>query len=160
MGETAQFRVILDTNQIISAGSNWLAGGVPVPRTAAQQLVYLIMNRHVGLYSSKIAAEYLEKLLDRNHPPHRIQEYLGCLLRLFEKVTIATTTCSPLPTDPDDAMFLLCAIDGRAHYLVTDDKHLLNVRKGYSAFTICRRDEVLTQLEQRVTERAPDVEHV
>jgi len=40
------------------------------------------------------------------------------------------------PSDPDDEIFLLCAIDGQADYLVTDDNDLLSLRSNYAALTI------------------------
>src|SRR5262249_7768245 len=108
-----RFRLVLDTNQIIAAGSRWLEAPQP-PAKAAQRFVYDAFHRHTGLYSSQIMAEYVEKLLDKNHPPQRITEYIGCILALGEKIVVVRQDCDPRPSDADDVKFVLCALDGEA----------------------------------------------
>jgi len=51
----------------------------------------------------------------------------------FEKVQIASTSAPYPPRDPDDEVFLLCAIDGRADCLVSEDKALLDLKPKYSS---------------------------
>ena len=35
------------------------------------------------------------------------------------------------PSDPDDEVFLICAIDGHADYLVSEDRDLLSLKDSY-----------------------------
>lgn len=43
-----------------------------------------------------------------------------------------------IPDDPKDEMFLSCALDGEADYIISGDKHLLNLEefRGISILTI------------------------
>lgn len=136
MDKKCTFRVVLDTNQIIGAGSKWLDPLSKVSSNKAREIIKEVAREHVGLYSSKIMAEYLEKLIDRGHPTKRIERYLGLLFGAFELVKVKTKTCSPSPSDPDDVIFLLCALDGKADLLVSNDGHLLGLKGGYSDFSI------------------------
>src|SRR4051812_48456360 len=112
----ASYRVVLDTNQIISAGSRWimLDPVTPDERNEAQRLIHIVARNHRGLLSSRIAAEYVRKLIDRGHPVERTTRYLGFLLATFEKVEVTSESCSHPPADADDVMFILCALDGNA----------------------------------------------
>jgi predicted nucleic acid-binding protein len=49
----------------------------------------------------------------------------------FDRVAIITTAAPCKPTDPDDEVFLLRAIDGQAHYLVSEDGALLALGPSY-----------------------------
>jgi hypothetical protein len=128
---TTGFRVVLDTNEILGAGSRWLESAEPQPLTFIQRLIYEIASRHQGLYCGKIAGEYIEKLIDIGHPPARVIKYLAYLMGAFERVEIVSATCNPPPEDEDDTIFLLCAIDGNADFLITEDNDLLRLVESY-----------------------------
>jgi putative PIN family toxin of toxin-antitoxin system len=142
MTNNAKFRVVLDTNQIVSAGSRWLASNPPTPTTPVQRFLFHLIKHHVCLYSSSIVAEYLEKLIDRKHPQERVIQFIGCVLNIFELVIISTNACPVKPSDPDDEKFILCALDGQAHFLVTDDHHLLTLKPSYNPPVIGKREEL------------------
>ena len=50
----------------------------------------------------------------------------------FSTVKISTKKAPTRPTDLDDEVFLLCAIDGNADYLVSDDDDLLELANKYA----------------------------
>jgi putative PIN family toxin of toxin-antitoxin system len=135
-------RVVLDTNQIIAAGSRWLMSAPPCPSTPVQRFVWNVICHHTGLYSSDIAGEYLEKLIDCKHPRERIVEYIGCILGAFELVAVTLKTCLHPPSDPDDTKFILCAVEGKADCLVTDDNHLLVLKDFYERPIIGKKEEL------------------
>jgi predicted nucleic acid-binding protein len=86
---------------------------------------------HTGLFSGKIVAEYLEKLVDLRHPKERAVQLVSYIMGAFTQVTVSTD-CAPFqPTDPDDEIFLLCAIDGNADFLVFNDHSLINLKSSY-----------------------------
>lgn len=126
-----RFGVVIDTNVIIGAGSRWLANEPPQPASPLQRLVYWVANRHRGLYCDAILAEYVELMQRKNHPAERIARYVAYIMALFTPVTITSTTCHTPPADQDDLAFILCALDGDADLLVSDDGHLLELRTAY-----------------------------
>jgi hypothetical protein len=85
-----------------------------------------------GHYCGKIIGEYLEKLIDYNHPPERVQKLITYLIGAFERVAVVTPDAPTKPSDPDDEVFLLCALDGQAHYLVSEDGALLDLKPNYT----------------------------
>ena len=131
MTPTTAHRVVLDTNTIIGAGSRWLSSEPPQPASPLQCLVHWVASRHVGLYCQEILAEYVELMLRRNHPQERITRYVAFIMELFTSITVTSTSCHTAPDDPDDLVFVLCALDGDADLLVSDDRHLLKIRSAY-----------------------------
>jgi len=131
MTTIAVYRVVLDTNTIIGAGSRWLADEQRRPATLLQRIVYAVANANIGLYCQEILEEYVELLVRQKHPPERIALYTAFIMELFTRVSVTSTTCHTTPSDPDDLVFLLCALDGDADMVVSDDKHLLAVRGSY-----------------------------
>ena len=85
----------------------------------------------MGLYCRPIIREYIEKLLERGSPTERVLELIAYLIGSFEEVTVVSSAAPVRPSDPDDEIFLICAIDGSADYLVSEDRHLLDLRDSY-----------------------------
>lgn len=137
------YRVVLDTNEVVGAGTGWLDHGVPVPDGNLHRRVLIrVAQSHTGLYSGKIVGEYLEKLVDLGHPKERALKMITYLMGAFSQVTIVSTSAPVPPADPDDEVVLLCAIDGNADYLVSEDKHLTDISGSYTKPVIGRSDEL------------------
>jgi predicted nucleic acid-binding protein len=60
------------------------------------------------------------------------------IMGAFSQVEIISQAAPVPPTDPDDEIFLLCAIDGDADYLVSEDRALTNLRPQYTKPVIGR----------------------
>jgi predicted nucleic acid-binding protein len=84
------------------------------------------------LYCGKIIGEYIEKLIDRGHPPDRALKMITFIMGAFVPVEITTNRAPFAPADPDDEIYVLCALDGDADFLVSDDKALLDLAPSYS----------------------------
>ena len=138
-------RVVLDTNQIISAGTRWID---PLYENSSDaiKLVKIVARDHTGLYTGKIMGEYVEKLLDLGHPPDRVAVLSRLLMGAFEMVKVTNRKCKPAPSDPDDEIFLVCALDGTADYLVSNDNDLLDLKSYYDPPVILEREDALTAL--------------
>lgn len=136
MTEGSKERYVLDTNQIIGAGTAWLTQQPPAPTGANARLLSYVAMHQQGLYCGKIIGEYLEKLIDLGHDPERTKVLIAYILGAFQRIALVTKSAPFPPSDVDDEVFLLCAIDGQAHFVVTEDKHLLAVSGQYSAFKI------------------------
>jgi predicted nucleic acid-binding protein len=140
-------RYVLDTNQIVAAGTSWIAGPVPQPdRVAARRLLIHVAKNETGLYCGKMMGEYLEKLLDRGNPPDRAGRLIMLLLGVFEFVAAVTVKAPHPPADPDDEIFVICAIDGQADYLVSEDKAVLALQPHYLSLTICGAQQHVANL--------------
>jgi predicted nucleic acid-binding protein len=141
-------RFVLDTNQIVAAGTAWLERGLPASDpNRCRRILIAVAESHTGLYCEMIMGEYIEKLLDRNNPQERVQKMMTYLMGAFTQVPIATKNSPYPPSDPDDEVFVICALDGQADYLVSDDHHLLALKLQYSEFTIGNSAEVAATLK-------------
>lgn len=144
----AVFRVVLDTNEIIAAGSRWLDTGAPSSgRNEHLRLLIIVATRHEGLYCDEILDEYARVLLERRHPPERVRRLLAYIEGAFSSVEITSSAAPIPPSDPDDEIFLLCALDGDADYLVSEDAHLLTLRPHYQRPLIAPCSESMVFME-------------
>ena len=140
----ARERVVLDTNQIVGAGTRWLDDPA-ANRNDHRHLLAHVVTKHTGLYCTAMLREYIEKLLARGHPHERVGRLIALVEGAFEEVALTTPAAPFPPTDPDDEVFVLCALDGDAGYLVSEDQALLALDDHY-AFAIGRCVELMGAL--------------
>ncbi len=118
-------RVILDTSVIVS--------GLISPHSPPAKVVELWQQGTIQLlYSAEIFAE-LQDVLHRQwlqqrlaHRPNRISDFLTSVVILGEIVSGAFDVSGQV-RDPNDEMFLTCAVLGSADYLISGDKDLLTL---------------------------------
>ena len=119
-------RIVIDTNVLVSAilkrGSppdallrHWLAGDfLLVTCPAALAELADVLNR------PKIRDRY--RLTDED-----VTEFLRRFQLQAESVP-GTSVSGVVTADPKDDMFLACAVEGQARYIVSGDRHLLSLR--------------------------------
>lgn len=108
-------RVVVDTNVLVS--------GILRPAGPPGHILDLVLTRRVTLLvSSAVLSEYREVLSreEFGFPKRSVDDLLHFIEAYAEKVIAAGRTLS-LP-DPQDTAFLLCAIEGRADFLITGNK--------------------------------------
>ena len=144
---SAGARLVLDTNQIVGAGSRWIEGPLGTANVNPhRRLLVRVARDHTGLYCDEMIDEYLEKLLDRGHPEDRARKLIVYLRGAFEQVVVTSEMVPVPPPDPDDEIFLLCSLDGDADYLVSEDADLLVLGSAYERPAIMRCSEALVAL--------------
>jgi len=116
-------KAVLDTNVLISVAF--------AQRGLARELRELIAEGAVQVVTSAaLLAELLRypRIQQRFHPTEdAIAEFVGLLLERAE-VTPGQYHVQKIAKDPSDAMFLACALEGHADYIVSRDPHLLNLK--------------------------------
>lgn len=103
---------MLDTNVVVSAYLN--QDGFP------RAILRLVLANAVRLYvSPPILAEYRELLARKSYPLDRGRTKL--LLNRIRAVSflVKPAAGAPLTSDPDDSIFLECALAAKAGYIVT-----------------------------------------
>lgn len=113
-------RVVLDTNVTIAA---FFWKGHP------RAIYDLIRDRKaIMLLSSDMEKEFIRILgyskfgLSSKEIPPFIRN-----LRGYAEFVETTSSISVIKADPTDNIFLECAIDGKADYIISGDKHLLDL---------------------------------
>ena len=144
MSDGPRYRVVLDTNVILGAGSRWVMADppAPLPDHFESLVVHRVTHSHDGLLCEDMLLEYAEKLQLFKHPAARIERYLGYLILTCDVVEIAQFYCDPRPKDVDDVIFILCALNGEADYLISEDHHLLDLKGAYDPPKIRTREEM------------------
>jgi predicted nucleic acid-binding protein len=136
MSVVSKSSFVFDTNQVIGAGTRWLVNPEFAQPNEKARLICHVAKNHRGVYSREIVGEYLVKLHQLGHTTERSAKLLAIITGSFECIKLRTKSCSHPPSDPDDEVFILCALDGPADYLVTEDRALLDVKDHYPAIHI------------------------
>jgi putative PIN family toxin of toxin-antitoxin system len=96
----------------------------------------------LSLTCESVLAELAEKLqLKRNMERARAAE-ITSEIRSFSKIVSITGSLKVVIEDPDDDPIVECAVVGQAKFIVTGDRHLLDLR-NYGQIQIIRAAEFL-----------------
>ena len=121
-------RVVVDTNVFVSSLLN--RGGAPAKVIDAwRNRIYLLVVSEAiieeicrAMRSPDIQGKYA--ILDQD---------IDALQELFHQEALVVPglahVSGMVPDDPQDEIFLACALDGEADLIVSGDKHLLNLRE-------------------------------
>jgi putative PIN family toxin of toxin-antitoxin system len=136
MGTLEVIRVILDTNVLVSG---LLFGGTP------GKLLDLWKAGTIRLIMSRVMLDEFLRVLA--YPKLRLSEeeihYL-LYVEVLPHAEIVKVHPGPIliPTDPSDDMFLRCAVAAGAKYIISGDRHLLQL-KSYKRIKILSPAEFL-----------------
>jgi putative PIN family toxin of toxin-antitoxin system len=137
MGTPKVVRVVIDTNVVISA---LLFGGIP------GQLIPLWKSGHIiTLASAEIIDEYIRVMA---YPKFKLSEeeihYLLYyeILPYFDLVSVGPALSPIIEKDPSDDKFIICAVAGKANFILSGDQHLLS-RKNYKKIKILNPEQFL-----------------
>jgi putative PIN family toxin of toxin-antitoxin system len=130
-------RVVIDTNVVIS-GIFWKGNPNKI-------LSAWFKDKFVVLISPEIVIEYEKviKRMDSGLTPGEIQMWIEII------ISHSTTIEAPLmlkvvDADPDDNKFIECALFGHAGYIISGDKHLLDL-KEYERIKILSPSQFCTE---------------
>lgn len=129
-----KYRVVLDTNVFISASFVKIS---PIPN-----LIYsALKNQRFILVTSPFIIEEIDDVLNRDY----IVKHTGMTAKQrkrfiqevidFSLLVSGNPSLQVIKADPDDDKFLHAAIEGNADFIVSGDKHLLDL-KAYAGIKI------------------------
>lgn len=124
-------RIVLDTNVIVSA---LVFGGVP------RSVLELAEAGQYELFYSEPIQEEVRRVLTEKFgwSAAILKEVLPVLWSMGELV-VPRTVVRAVPDDPDDNRILECALAARAHFVVSGDRHLLDLRPYKSILIVSPR---------------------
>lgn len=114
-------RVVVDTNVLVSA---FIDNGKP------RKLVLKLLEEHTIILSRQMLTE-LADVLTRDKfsvKSTQVDRFLSILMRK-SKIVPADPHFKVISEDPDDDVVLSTAYKGKANYIVTGDRHLLNLKE-------------------------------
>ena len=111
--------VVIDTNLIIAARWN--------PRSSSNRIINGVLKGDIdAVYTSEIKNENLH-ILEKVKPP---KDYLDKILK-FYRISKKVTSDRRINASPDkaDNRFLEAAVAGKVDYIISSDRHLLDLKE-------------------------------
>ena len=137
-------RIVVDTNLFVS--SLLSRHGAPAQVIAAWR------NRQYLLVVSELIITEIRRVISspiiREKYAILDQDIEDLLILINQEALIVpglADAMGAIPDDPQDEIFLACAVDGQADMIVSGDRHLLNLRE-YRAIPILTARQFLDQL--------------
>ena len=130
-------RVVLDTNVLVSA---LIYEGKP------RKLVTELLKKHTVILSRQMIAEF-EEVVDRdkfNVTSSQVNRFLSSIIAM-SKVVPDNALFKGLSQDPDDDVVLNVAYIGKAKFIVSGDRHLLELGqfKKTKILTVSQMHDIL-----------------
>jgi uncharacterized protein len=119
-------RIVLDTNVLVSAILSPGSKAAAILKEIVEgTLDLLICPQIIEEYAAVLNYPKIHRLLDkRGISSGEIERLLVQILRVAI-ATPGTLMVNAIPDDPSDNIFLACAIEGSADYIVSGDYHLI-----------------------------------
>ncbi|MDA4133762.1 MAG: putative toxin-antitoxin system toxin component, PIN family [Thaumarchaeota archaeon] len=133
----------MDTNVLVSA---------VIGHVKPRRLLRLVLRGHSAVASREMLAELADVLAREKFSltPGRISRFLRIYLRKSEVVDLDRRV-KAVDADPDDDIVLSTAVSGEAAFIVTGDKHLLEL-EGFEGVRIITVDAALKVLSAEKSE--------
>ncbi len=119
-------KVVIDTSVMVSVAF--------AKEGLAKELKKMISDGSFTLVTSKAIIKELYKVLHYPHITKRfkpskrdIDEFTGIIIEQAQ-ITEGLYTVNRIEDDPTDDMFLSCALEGNADYIISRDPHLRNIK--------------------------------
>jgi putative PIN family toxin of toxin-antitoxin system len=120
-------KVVLDANIFVSS--------IIVPKGNSAQIIDLIVKEKIELIISQSILEEVRRVLfyphiqkRHQHNDKRIYEFIKDWARIA-KFAPGKVKIDAIKDDPTDNKYLECAVEGKANYIVSGDKHLKKLKE-------------------------------
>jgi hypothetical protein len=119
-------KVVLDANQYVSV--------LLKPHSNPARVIQLVHAGQVTLLASPAIMDEVRRVLSypklkklHRRSPQEIERFLGKLEKIA-LVTPGSLAVSAVKDDPSDDIYLACAVEGNADFIVSGDHHLTDLR--------------------------------
>lgn len=128
--------VTFDTNALLS--STLWDGSV------AQKLLFCLIRKEIGLFTSPVILIEYQKVLKRDfgYSDEEITQIIGKILSAF-KMVVPKERLVVVKDDPDDNKVIECAIESKSKYIITYDQHLLKIGE-HNEIKIIKPEEAMS----------------
>jgi putative PIN family toxin of toxin-antitoxin system len=137
-------KIVLDTNILVS-GTFWKGDSARILELTDAKEIELIL-------SEELIEEYNE-VISRDEILDKVQNKDLILNKSVQKIIQNSTIVEPskkfdiVKEDPDDNIILECALEGKVDYIISNDKHLLNLNE-FEGMKIVTPEEFLNIFEE------------
>jgi len=128
-------RIVVDTNSLVAA--RWKKDG------GSSRIMQMCIDGTIQALVSPAIEKENRHILGKVRPPAGYMEHLEKFYTSAE--TITDTPTLTVSEDPADDKFVECAVAGKAGYIISSDRHLLEL-DGYEGIRICKAGEFLKNI--------------
>jgi len=127
-------KVVFDTNMLISA-TLW-------DNSVAQKFLFRCIRENIQVFSSQEIIDEYKEILARDFD-YKEQEIREMVEKILQFITLVNpkNKVSAVKEDSDDNKIIECAVESKAEYIFSYDKHLLKL-KEFQGIKIVRPEEV------------------
>jgi hypothetical protein len=118
-------RIVLDTNLFVSALLKPGSNPDIILRLVKDEKVLLLMSGSICLEISRVLT--YPKIRKRLIASDEELKNFVQLLSTVAIITPDTLNLPPLDADPGDTKYLVCAVEGRADFIISGDHHLIDL---------------------------------
>jgi hypothetical protein len=135
--------IVIDTNIFISAAF-WSG--------ASEKIILKVEGKEISLVLSKEIIKEFSKVLNYDEIKNKVKDKNLEMKYTLHKIISISEIVEPtqklqiVEDDPDDNKFIEAAVEGNASYIISNDKHLLNIGE-FNGIKIIQPDEFLRILE-------------
>ena len=128
----------------IAADTNFLVSATQWNYSISHRLLKKLIINNAEIFTTKEVLDELIEVLKRDFL-YNEEEIKNILERVLQFVTLVTSSkkIDIVKEDPDDNKIIECAVESRADYILSYDKHLLNL-KEYKNIKIITPEEALS----------------
>ena len=128
-------KFVFDTNILIS--STLWDGSV------AQKLLFKCIKENIQIFSSQEIIEEYQKILKRDFD-YSEEEIVSIMEKVLQFISLVNPNIkvNVVKEDADDNKIIECALESKADYILSYDKHLLNL-KEFRGIKIIRPEEII-----------------
>ena len=128
-------KIAVDTNFLISA-TQW-------DYSVSHKLLKKLIINNIELFTTKEILDEFAEVLKRDFLYGK-EEIKNIIEKVLQFLTIVTPSqkVDVIKDDADDNIILECALEGKAEYIISYDKHLLNL-KEFQGIKIVKPEEAL-----------------
>jgi len=132
-------KVVIDTNLLVAAFFNKSSYSAKIIRLAERSRIRILWTEAVKKEANFILGNIRKSLSSKNRFKKRAKNFKNKLKNIFKKVNKIKypPKVKVVKKDPQDNKFIACAVKGGADLIISNDKHLLDVKefKGIPIFT-------------------------
>ncbi len=139
-------KAVLDTSVMVSVAFAREGLAKELRDMIAEEIFTLVTSKEIMAELYRVL--HYPRILKQFHPSEEdIDEFIGLIL---EKALLTSGSYSlrRIKDDPTDDMFLACALEGKADYIVSRDPHLRNL-KQFHGIKIIDAKGFLDQVKKR-----------
>lgn len=131
-------KIVVDTNFLVSA-TQW-------DYSVSHKLLLKLIKNNDIIFSTKEILDEFAEVLERDflYTEEEVQNLLEIVLQFLTLVT-PSKKVDAVKEDSDDNKIIECALESKAEYILSYDKHLLKL-KEYEGINIIKPEEAIKEI--------------